>query len=117
MEKLLDKLIELLEEEKNLIINAINSSEATEKLNKLIEEKKEILLKISQLDEKSININEKIKEKVEKIKLLLKTNEMLALSNLNFIEEIFESVFSSHSTYGSEGEVKKIQGNIINKKI
>ncbi len=117
MEELLDKLIELLEKEKNLIVNAINSSETTEELNKLLEEKKEVLLKMSQLDEKSINIDENIKEKIEKVKLLSKTNEILALSNLNFIEEIFESVFSSHSTYGSEGEVKKIQGNIINKKI
>ncbi len=117
MDKLLDTLIELLEKEKNLIIKAINSTESTDELNKLIEEKKDILLKISQLDEKNINIDETIKEKIEKIRLLSKTNEVLALSNLNFVEEIFESVFSSFSTYGNEGEIKKIEGNIINKKI
>lgn len=118
IDEILEKLINLLEREKILLINALNDNKASEEILSIVEEKQSLLSKLASYKEEDFkNLNENIKEKLNYIKELLTVNQTIASSNLNLIEEIFEAIFQPSSTYSTEGESKKTAGSLLNKKI
>ncbi len=115
VEKTLNELIRKLEEEKNLIIRAIETKEHIEKLTKVIEEKQKLLEELKSLSPEEIK---KYKNKLEEIKKLSKVNMSLAVDNLQFIEEVFSVVFKDETQkYDQSGSIKQEQRNLFNKKI
>jgi len=118
IEKILENLINLLEKENKLLINAINDDKAPEEIMKIVEEKQSLLSELANFEVKDFeNLPKTLKEKINKIKELTAINQTIASSNLNLIEEIFQAVFQSATTYSLEGESKKSSGNLLNKKI
>jgi flagellar biosynthesis/type III secretory pathway chaperone len=118
IEKILENLINLLEKENKLLINAINDDKAPEEIMKIVEEKQSLLSALANFEVKDFeNLPRTLKEKINKIKELTAINQTIASSNLNLIEEIFQAVFQSATTYSSEGESKKSSGSLLNKKI
>ncbi|SNZ08170.1 hypothetical protein SAMN06265182_1194 [Persephonella hydrogeniphila] len=114
LQKLLDSLVEKLEEEKKLIILSLKDSQYIEKLNQVIEEKREILSRLSRFEAKDF---EGFKEKLEHIKTLSQINLNLAANNAQFIEEIFSSIFDEPKKYDQSGTVQQHQKGLFNKKI
>jgi intracellular sulfur oxidation DsrE/DsrF family protein len=120
IEKILENLINLLEKENKLLINAINDDKAPEEIMKIVEEKQSLLSELANFEVKDFeNLSQTLKEKIKinKIKELTAINQTIASYNLNLIEEIFQAVFQSAATYSSEGESKKSSGILLNKKI
>jgi hypothetical protein len=118
IEKILENLINLLEKENKLLINAINDDKAPEEIMKIVEEKQSLLSELANFEVKDFeNLSPTLKEKINKIKELTAINQTIASSNLNLIEEIFQAVFQSATTYSLEGESKKSSGVLLNKKI
>ncbi len=115
VEKKLEQLIKTLEEEKNLIIRAIEAQEYIEKLIKVIEEKQKLLEQIKNLSPEEIK---NYKDKIEEIKKLSQVNMSLALDNLQFIEEVFSVIFKNEAKqYNQSGHIQENQKSLFNKKI
>jgi len=114
IEKILKNLINLLEKENKLLINAINDDKAPEEIMKIVEEKQSLLSELANFEAKDFkNLPQTLKEKINKIKELTAINKTIVSSNLNLIEEIFQAIFQSATTYSSEGESKKFSGNLL----
>ncbi|WP_200763839.1 hypothetical protein [Nitrosophilus alvini] len=116
LESILDKLIELLELENRYLIKTVSDSTLSEELLKTVEEKQKLLSELAAFEKNEI---EPYMEKIEKIDELSKRNMSLAQSNLNYIEELFESIFEENSTkqYTKEGEIHSKKEGLFNKKI
>ncbi len=115
VEKLLNSLIKILEEEKKLIILSIKDKSYSENLLKTLEEKKKTIEKLSLLPKEDFKGFE---DKLQLIKSLSEENLILALNNIQFIEDIFEAIFKEETkTYSSEGNFSKEPKSLINKKI
>ncbi len=115
-ENLLNQLIKKLEEEKQYILLSLKDRSYSDKLIQVVEEKKQIISKLSSLEKKDF---EGLEEKLHKIKSLSEENMILALNNIQFIEDIFEAIFKEEETktYSSEGSFSKETKSLINKKI
>ncbi|NPA54346.1 MAG: DUF1682 domain-containing protein [Aquificae bacterium] len=114
-EEILNKLIKKLEEERSLIVRAIETQEHIEKLTKVINEKQKLLELIKSLNPEELK---KYKEKLEMIQKLSKVNMSLALDNLQFIEEVFSIVFNNETRkYDQSGSITQDSKNFFNKKI
>ncbi len=115
IENTLDKLIRKLEEEKILIVRAIEAQDHIEKLVKVIEEKQKLLEELKSLPQEELK---KYKDKIEEIQKLSKVNMSLAIDNLQFIEEVFSVVFQNDTKkYDQSGSIKQEQKSLFNKKI
>ncbi len=115
VESLLDRFIELLKEEKGLLIKTLSDSKYSEELARVSEEKKVILSKTSTLERSDL---EPYKEKFQQIQQLSNTNMQLAHSNILFIEDLFESIFEdSAKQYNNKGTVATKKEGLFNKKI
>ncbi|WP_029521058.1 hypothetical protein [Persephonella sp. IF05-L8] len=115
VENLLDRLIDKLKEEKNLLIESITDSSVSEKLMKVIEEKREILSELSQF---SVEDLEQFQDKVETIQSMSRLNLNIAANNAQFIEELFDIIFDEPQKYDQSGSITgKQQKGFINKKI
>ena len=113
IQELFEKLKELLFIEKDLIIKAINDSQAVDQLNKIVEEKRKILFKLANYNPEDFKGFEEIIKEIQEIS---KNNMVLTQANLKFIESVFDSIFENAATYSTEGEIKKQSSSIINKK-
>ncbi len=114
-EEIFNSLLKKLEEEKNLIIRAIEAQEHIEKLIKVIEEKQKLLEQLKSLKPEEV---EKYRGKIEEVKKLSKINMSLALDNLQFIEEIFSVIFKNETTkYNQTGYIQQEQKSLFNRKI
>ena len=114
IEKLLDTLINLLEKEKELIILSVKNPELSSELEKTIEEKRNVLSKLANFSPEDFKGSE---EKLLKIKDLSNINLHIAVSNAQFIEEIFSAIFDEPQKYDQSGTVKQSQKGLFNKKI
>ncbi|MDM7272884.1 hypothetical protein [Sulfurihydrogenibium azorense] len=113
IQDLFERLKDLLLVEKDLIVKAINDSQAVDQLNKVVEEKREVLLKLANYNPEDFKGFENM---VREIQDLSKSNMILSQANLKFIESVFDSIFENASTYSTEGQIKKQSSSIINKK-
>ena len=116
IEKLLDNLIDKLEEENRLILECLKDKSCAEKLLNIVEEKEKIIKEISTYPKEDIL---KFEEKLVRIKHLSEENLALSMTNLQFIEDIFEAIFNDEETktYSIEGSFSKEPKSLINKKI
>ena len=116
LEKLLDELIDKLNEEKDLLVLSLKDRKKSEALLKVVEEKKQIIERLSKFSEEEIS---KFEDKVIQIKKISEENLALALNGIQFIEEIFDAIFEGEEikTYSSKGDFPKESKGFINKKI
>ncbi len=115
IEKKLERLIKTLEEEKNLIIRAIEAQNYIDNLMKVIEEKQKLLEELKNIPADELKNH---KDKLEEIKKLSKINMSLALDNLQFIEEVFSVIFKEDTKqYNQTGYIQHNQKSFFNKKI
>ena len=118
VEKVLNRLLELLTEERKELITSIKDNSAVKNLDKIREEKEKILTQIKDLDKKDV---EKYLDLIEKIDRESKINQELALNNITFIDKLFEALFKSEKTeqYNKDGIIKNQnkQNGLLNKKV
>ncbi|WP_281951134.1 hypothetical protein [Nitrosophilus kaiyonis] len=116
IQNILDNIINLLEEEKKLLIISLKDSKFSEDLKNIISKKQENLSKLASFEEKDILNFEK---ELKKIKMLNKENMNLAENNLKFIEDVFEAIFEKEETkqYTQNGEIKSKKEGLFNKKV
>jgi len=94
IEKILENLINLLEKEDKLLINAINDDKAPEEMMKIVEKRQSLPSDLAKFEVKDFeNLSQTLKEEINKIKELTSINQTIASSNLNLIEEIFSTCF------------------------
>lgn len=114
LDKVLSKLEELLEIEKELAINSINDTQVAQKLLELAEEKQQTLSQLANFTKDDALTK---KDRIEKIYSMMKINQEIILNNLRFIEDLFEAIFDTTKTYSPEGSVKSPSDGFINKKV
>jgi len=114
-ESILNSLIEKLKKERDLIIQAISDKNKVKELENVIKEKENLLKELATIPPEELS---KHKEKVEDIKKLSKINMNLALDNMEFIEDIFSSIFEDEAQkYNQKGYIQQEQKSLFNKKI
>lgn len=113
LDEVLDKLEKILQEEKHLAINSINDPQISGRLLDLTIEKQQVLSELARFTKEEAL--EK-KDRIEEIYRMIKINQEIILSNLKFIDELFEAVFDTPKTYSAEGKVKPPFEGFINKK-
>ncbi|BAF69760.1 hypothetical protein [Nitratiruptor sp. SB155-2] len=114
IQTILQEIIQLLEQEKELLIVSIKNHEVSNQLEEIIEQKKSVLSKLSLYEEEDIF---RYKKELEKIKLLNERNIELAKNNLNFIDSVFEAIFSDEAKqYTPNGELTTQKEGLVNKK-
>ena len=103
-EKLLQELIWLLEEENRYLIESITNKELSEKLLNIVEKKEELLKEIFALSKEDVK---PFKEKLQKIDELSERNSTLAINNIEFINDIFDAIYSKNlpPKYTKEGKI------------
>ncbi len=114
--KLLQRFIDLLKDENRYIIESIKDKTASENLTQTIQKKEELLRQILALDKEEV---EPYQEELKKIDEWTQRNKMLALNNMEFINEVFEAIFSqdSPSQYTKDGNITSKKEGFFNKKV
>ncbi len=112
---LLQRLIELLEEERKILILSTKEDQS-KKLFAIIEKKQELLDALRDIDERELK---KFTKEFQKISELNKRNLELTQSNMKFIEHLFEAIFENEKVtkYTSDGTIKNKKEGLFNKKI
>ena len=112
---LLQKLIELLEEERRILILSAKEDHS-KKLFEIIEKKQEILDALSYVEEQELK---NFKNELQKISELNKRNLELTENNMKFIEHLFEAIFEDEKVkkYSPDGTIKNKKEGLFNKKI
>jgi len=111
VKELLEKLEELLSEEKRLLLKGVKGQEEAEKLQAVEEEKLKVLTFLSRLSPPEF------KEHVESVKKLERLNkevEALLLNNLLFVESVLKEIFPERDTTYTTGNPKPT--SLLNKK-
>ncbi len=113
---LLAQFIELLKKENRYIIQSIREKEASQQLMEIVKQKEEILQKILSLEKEDI---EPFKSELEEIDHWTQRNRALAINNMEFINEVFEAIYSQKSPtqYTKDGTIKKQKEGLFNKKV
>ena len=115
IEKILEEFIKLLEDENRLLIESINKKSASDKLLEVVEKKEKTLSTILSFDKKDVA---PYRELLKKIDELTQRNKILANSNIEFINELFESIFEdSTKQYTKDGNLASNSKTILNKKV
>lgn len=114
LDKILDKLEELLRKEKEVILSSMRDQNAAEELLKITEEKEDLLSRLSLFTREQALER---REKIEKVDYMLQMNRELILQNIKFIEDIFEAIFETTKTYSPSGCTKPSPEGLINKKV
>ena len=113
---LLDRFVELLQEENKYIIESIRDKEASQKLLEVIEQKEELLKQILALKKEDI---QPFHKELEEIEHWTQRNRALAINNMEFINEVFEAIYSQKSPtqYTKDGTMKSQKEGLFNKKV
>ncbi|MEZ0323925.1 MAG: hypothetical protein ABWJ98_06435 [Hydrogenothermaceae bacterium] len=114
LDTILEKLKDILEEEKICILNSLKDTSCADRLIEIAQEKRDLLSKLSQFSKEEAL--EKL-NKIEELNTLLNINRELIIQNMMFIEDIFEAIFETTKTYSPEGSVKSSGQGLINKKV
>ncbi|MRI83787.1 MAG: hypothetical protein C6I00_05130 [Nitratiruptor sp.] len=114
--ELLNRFEGLLQEENRLLIESITSKEAARKILQLVEEKERLLQEIRGWEREQLA---QYKELLERIDTLTQRNKALAINNIEFINEIFDAVFSASTPpqYTKDGSLSTKREGFFNKKV
>lgn len=113
LDEVLSRLEQILDEEKQLAINAINDTQTAVRLFEIAVEKQQVLSELAQFSREEALER---RDRIEEIYRMMKLNQEIILSNLKFIDELFEAIFDTTKTYSAEGKVKSPSEGFINKK-
>ncbi len=116
LQELLERFITLLDEERRLLIKSIEDKEASKALLELTDKKDKILKEIFTYDKEELK---KYGDYIQKIDELTQRNRALAMNNIEFLNEIFDAIFShtSPAQYTKEGDIKSKKEGLFNKKV
>ena len=115
LHNILQKLIDLLEEERKILITSLKDNNS-EKLLEIIKKKQKILDTLSSIDQAELN---NFKKELQQISELNKRNLELTQSNMKFIEHLFEAIFEDEKVkkYSPDGTIQNKKEGLFNKKI
>ncbi len=115
LQELLGEFKALLEEENRLLIESIKDKEASDKILKNVAKKEKVLQEIIGYNKEDL---EKFRELLEEIDELSQRNRALALNNIEFINDIFDAVFSASAPtqYTKDGNLSTKKEGLFNKK-
>lgn len=113
LDEVLNRLEQILNEEKHLAINAINDTQTAVRLFEIAAEKQQVLSELAEFTREEALER---KDRIEEVHRMIKLNQEIILSNLKFIDELFEAIFGTTKTYSAEGKVKSPSDGFINKK-
>ena len=88
---LLRQFIELLKEENRCLIQSINDKKASQELIDTVQKKEELLRQILALEPEDV---QPYKEDLQQIDHWTQRNRALAINNIEFINEIFDAIYS-----------------------
>ncbi len=113
--ELLEKFLSLLEQENRYLIESVNNKEASAKLFAIVEQKEELLKEILALDKEALA---PFVQELQKIDELTQRNRALAINNMEFVNEIFDAIYSQYTPtqYTKDGNISQSKEGIFNKK-
>ncbi len=112
---LLQKFIELLKEENRYLIQSINDKRASQELIDTVQKKEKLLQQILTLKPEDVK---PYVENLEQIDHWIQRNRALAINNIEFINEIFDAIYSKDSPtqYTKDGTISNKKESFFNKK-
>lgn len=115
-QQLLQRLIDLLEKEKELLIQAIADSKKSQELYDNVQKKEELLHKIMQLPKQEVAPHKELLAKIDEIS---RYNQTLAQNNISFLQELFDAITANNepSKYTSEGSIQRPKKRFFTKKV
>jgi vacuolar-type H+-ATPase subunit I/STV1 len=115
LQELLERFKELLQEENRLLIQSVKDKEASQKILELVNQKEQLLGEIVGYNKEDL---EKFRDLLEEIDELSQRNRALAVNNLEFINEIFDAIFSVNAPtqYTKDGNLSSKKEGLFNKK-
>ncbi len=114
--ELLDRFLELLQEENRLLIQSIKEKKAAADLEEVVRQKEDILRQILALEKEDI---EPFSEELAQIDAWTERNRTLAVNNIEFINEIFDAIYAQNAPtqYTKDGMITKKKEGFFNKKV
>ena len=114
-QELLQNFIELLKEENKYLIESIKNKEISEQLLDVVKRKEKLLYEILSLDKKEV---EPFEEELRQIDEWTQRNKSLAINNIEFINDIFDAIYSQNvpTKYTKDGKISTAKEGFFNKK-
>ncbi|MRJ03351.1 MAG: hypothetical protein GXO19_06765 [Epsilonproteobacteria bacterium] len=114
--QLLDRFETLLEEENRLLVESIKDKGAAQRILELVAQKEKIFKRIADHSRSELL---PYKERLELIDELTQRNKALAINNIEFINEIFDAVYSvsAPTQYTKDGSLTTKREGFLNKKV
>ena len=115
LQELLSRFIELLEEENRLLIQSVKDKDAAQKLLELVTQKESVLKEIVRYNKEELQKHEDLLKRIDE---LTQRNRALAINNIEFINEIFDAIFSVNAPtqYTKNGSLSAKKEGLFNKK-
>ena len=114
-QELLQNLIQLLMEENKYLIESIKNKKVSEQLLDVVKKKEKLIYEILLLDKKAV---EPFEEELRQIDEWTQRNKSLAINNIEFINEIFDAIYSQNvpPKYTKDGKISTVKEGLFNKK-
>ncbi|NPA04088.1 MAG: hypothetical protein GXO61_04420 [Epsilonproteobacteria bacterium] len=114
--EVLKEFIRLLEEENSYIIKSLQEKEASAKLLEIVQKKEELLQEILSWEKEEVK---PFLEELRVIDELSQRNYALALNNIEFINEIFDAIYTKDTPtqYTKDGNLSSKKEGLFNKKV
>ncbi len=115
IQALLREFIELLKEENRYLIQSISDKRASDELIETVRKKEELLRQILALEPE--DVKPYLKD-LEQIDHWTQRNRALAINNIEFINEIFDAIYSKDTPtqYTKDGTISNKKEGFFNKK-
>jgi len=115
-QELLKRFIELLESENRLLIQSVKDRGASDKLMEIVAQKEELLRQILSLEKEDV---ESYQEELRQIDEWTERNRSLAVNNIEFINEIFDAIYTSNAPtkYTKDGNITTSKEGFFKKKV
>ena len=116
LQELLQEFKRLLEEENRLLIESVRDKEASQKILQIVGQKEKILKEMVGYNKEEFGPFRKLMEEIDE---LTGRNRALAINNIEFINEIFDAVFSVNAPtqYTKDGSLSSKKEGLFNKKV
>lgn len=112
---ILESYKNLLQKENSLLIKSLQDSAISQELLEVVEKKEDLLKQILGLDPGAV---EGFEEELATIDMWMERNRILAIENIEFVNEIFDAIYAKNSStqYTKDGTIYNKKEHIFNKK-
>lgn len=114
-QELLQKFIHLLQEENKYLIESIKNKEISKQLLDTVRKKEKLLNEIVSLKKEDV---EPYENELRQIDEWTQRNKSLAINNIEFVNEIFDAIYSQKvpTKYTKDGKISTTKEGFFNKK-